>query len=225
MEIIPAIMPKSYSDIDEHVSKVFKHVEYVQLDIMDGNFVEEKTWPFFDKNKQSARELMEGEIKLPYFDKVKYEFDLMVKSPEIDLKKYIKLGANRLIVHVNSIDDMDLFLKEVKDLDVEWGIAFLTTDKISDFKDLILKAHFVQLMGIENIGYQGQGFDPRVLDQIIKVRDIKPDCIISIDGAVNLETAYDLTSAGASRLVSGSTVFGVNAPEVAIEDLKKLSNG
>lgn len=225
MEIIPAIMPKSFADIGEHVEKVFNFVDSVQLDLMDGEFVEAKSWPFFDKDKQSVRELLDGEIRLPFSDKIKYEFDLMVRTPETDLKKYIKLGANRLIVHANSIDNRDLFLEEIERLGIEWGIAFLTTDNLTNSKDLIMQASFVQLMGIENIGYQGQPFDPRVLDQARHVWEIKPDAIISIDGGVNLDTARELASAGVNRLVSGSTIFGANAPEVAIEDLKRISNG
>lgn len=218
-------MPKSFADIGEHIERVSNFVSSVQLDLMDGEFVEAKTWPFFDKDKQSIRELMDGEIRLPFSDKVKYEFDLMVRTPETDLKKYVKLGANRLIIHANSIDNKELFLEEIERCGVEWGIAFLTTDNLADSKDLIMKADFVQLMGIENIGYQGQPFDPRVLDQAKRVREMKPDAIISVDGGVNLDTARELASAGATRLVSGSTVFSANAPEIAIEDLKRISNG
>ncbi len=224
MEIIPAIMPKSFADIGEHVERVSNFVSGVQLDLMDGEFVEAKSWPFFDKDKQSIRELMDGEIRLPFSDKVKYEFDLMVRTPETDLKKYVKLGASRLIIHANSIDNRELFLEEIERLGIEWGIAFLTTDNLVDSRDLIMRANFVQLMGIGNIGYQGQPFDPRVLDQARNIREMKPDAIISIDGGVNLDTARELALAGATRLVSGSTIFGANAPEVAIEDLRRISN-
>lgn len=225
MEIIPAVMPKSFADIGEHVERVSNFVSHIQLDLMDGEFVEAKTWPFFDKDKQSVRELMDGEIRLPFADKVKYEFDLMVRTPELNLKKYIKLGASRLIFHANSIDNKELLLEEIQNLGVEWGIAFLTTDNLEDWREVIMKANFVQLMGIENIGYQGQPFDPRVLDQAKHVREMKPDAIISVDGGVNLDTAREFGLAGINRLVSGSTVFSANAPEVAIEDLRRISNG
>ncbi len=223
MQVIPAIMPTGFADIGEHAEKVYQFVDTIQIDIMDGEFVEAKTWPFFDKDKQSIRELMDGEIRLPFSDKIKYEFDLMVRAPEMDLKKYLKLGASRLIVHANSIDNKELFLEDLSaQAGIEWGIAFLTTDNLTDWRDLIMRASFIQLMGIENIGYQGQPFDPRVLDQARHVREMKPDAIISVDGGVNLDTARELALAGATRLVSGSTIFGANAPEVAIEDLKRI---
>lgn len=224
MEIIPAIMPKSFNDITEHAEKVSEFVQFIQIDLMDGEFVEAKSWPFFDKDKQSIRELLEGEIRLPFLEKIKYEFDLMVRRPEMDLKKYKKLGANRLIIHANSIENKEIFLEEIENLDIEWGIAFLTTDDLKSWREIIQKADFVQLMGIENIGYQGQAFDPRVLDQVKHVREIKDDVIISIDGGVNLDTARELANVGVNRIVSGSAIFGANAPEVAINDLKRVYN-
>ncbi len=224
MQIIPAIMPKSFHDIGEHTEKVALHVEWVQLDLMDGQFVEAKSWPFFPKDQQSVKELIDGEIRLPFSDKVKYEFDLMVRGPEADLRKFVKLGASRLIIHANSIEDREVFENEIEKIGAEWGIAFLTTDNLENWREIIRKAAFVQLMGIENIGYQGQPFDPRVLDQVRHVREIKPGAIISIDGGVNLETARELALAGANRLVSGSGIFGANAPEIAIEDFKRVSN-
>lgn len=225
MEIIPAIMPKSFDDIREHAEKVFEYVDFVQLDLMDGQFVEAKSWPFFSKDQQSVKELMGSEIRLPFSEKVKYEFDLMVRGPEADLRKFVKLGASRLIIHANSIDDREIFEKEIEKIGVEWGIAFLATDNLADWKDVIQKADFVQLMGIENIGYQGQAFDPRVLDQVNHIKEIKPDAIISVDGGVNLETAHELAQIGVTRVVSGSVVFGANNPSVSIEDFKRISNG
>lgn len=222
MEIIPAIMPKGFDDLAQHVEKVAAFVDFVQIDIMDGEFVEAKSWPFFPKDKLSAEELMDGKISLPDSAKIKYEFDLMVRAPEKDLKKFVSLGASRVIIHANSIENIELFEKEIEKIGVEWGIAFLPTDNLESWREIIKKADFVQLMGIENIGYQGQSFDPRVLDAVKNVREIKSDAIISIDGGVNLETARELALAGANRLVSGSTIFGANAPEVAIEDLKRI---
>jgi ribulose-phosphate 3-epimerase len=224
MEIIPAIMPKSFDDIREHVERVFEYVDYVQLDLMDGEFVGAKTWPFFDKDKQSARELMDGKIKLPYADRLKYEFDLMVRNPETDLRKYVSLGASRLIIHANSVGDRELLISEISKLKVEWGIAFLATDNVREWSDAIEKSDFVQLMGIENIGYQGQPFDPRTLDQVLHIKQLKPNAIISVDGGITLETAHDLVQIGVTRVVSGSIVFGANNPGVSIEDFKHISN-
>ena len=46
VEIIPAIMPKDYEDLDEKMSLFVGVVPFVQLDIMDGKFVPARTWPY-----------------------------------------------------------------------------------------------------------------------------------------------------------------------------------
>lgn len=218
-------MSKGFEDISEHAEKISDFVSYVQLDLMDGEFVEAKSWPFFPKDKLSVEELLNGKIKLPFSDKLKYEFDLMVRTPENDLQKFVKLGASRLIIHANSIGNREVFEKEIEKIDAEWGIAFLATDNLSNWKEVIEKADFVQLMGIENIGYQGQDFDPRVLDQVSRIKQIKPNAIISVDGGINLDTAHELAAIGVTRVVSGSVVFGANNPGVLIEDFKQIKNG
>ena len=46
IEIIPAIMPEDFTDLSNKVTRVAGEVKWVQLDIMDGDFVPEKTWPY-----------------------------------------------------------------------------------------------------------------------------------------------------------------------------------
>jgi len=43
-EIIPAVIPKSFHELEEKVKLVDACVETVQIDVMDGIFVNNKTW-------------------------------------------------------------------------------------------------------------------------------------------------------------------------------------
>ena len=45
-EIIPAILPKNYEDLKNEIALVRGVVPLVQVDICDGIFVKNKTWPF-----------------------------------------------------------------------------------------------------------------------------------------------------------------------------------
>src|SRR5262249_50216455 len=76
---------------------------------------------------------------------------------------------------------------------------------------------FVQLMGIDNVGFQHQAFDEKVIGRVKQVRLKYPGLPISIDGGVSLGTAPALISAGADRLVVGSAIFN---EENAVEALK-----
>ena len=78
-------------------------------------------------------------------------------------------------------------------------------------------------MGIAKIGYQGQPFDGQVIQKIQDLRKQYPEVTISVDGGVNFETAPKLIEAGATRLVSGSTILQSNNPEKTIEQLKQIA--
>ena len=46
IEIIPAIMPRSFQELREAAESVNGLVGTAQIDIMDGIFVPEKSWPY-----------------------------------------------------------------------------------------------------------------------------------------------------------------------------------
>jgi ribulose-phosphate 3-epimerase len=78
---------------------------------------------------------------------------------------------------------------------------------------------FVQFMGIDNVGFQGQEFDDRVLEKISDLRDMYPNIQISVDGGVSFDNAADLISAGATRLISGSAIFETGDIAEAIHNM------
>ena len=84
--IIPAIMPKNVKDIERHVALAKDSTQTFQLDIMDGIFVPEKTWPYvhkeFDTELDDWVALQNEDAGLPYWEDVDYELDLMTRHPE-----------------------------------------------------------------------------------------------------------------------------------------------
>ena len=46
MEIIPAILPKDFAEIEEKIEMVIGIAPLVQIDICDGKFVTSTTWPY-----------------------------------------------------------------------------------------------------------------------------------------------------------------------------------
>ncbi|MEZ4210912.1 MAG: hypothetical protein R3B39_01275 [Candidatus Paceibacterota bacterium] len=222
-EIIPAIMPKNLEDLEAKAGAVFHFVKTIQLDLMDGEYVEGKTWPFFLKNVEDMDGIMNGKV-LPFADSVSYELDLMAMSPERDLKKYFAMRPSRIIFHARSIENHEEFLNILNNFEneVEYGVAISATENL-DYADLLIKNfNFVQIMGIEEIGKQGEAFDERVFTQIENLRTKYPSVIISIDGGVNLENAKRLKDAGVDRLVSGSTIFNAEDKDEVINVLRNI---
>jgi ribulose-phosphate 3-epimerase len=116
----------------------------------------------------------------------------------------------------NFLEGMDVYVRDA----VEIGVAINTATPAEKIFPLVNYVDFVQCMGIEKIGFQGQKFDERVLEQIKKLKEKFPDLIISADGGVNLATAPKLARVGANRLAAGSAIFNSTDIRETIRDLE-----
>lgn len=235
IEIIPAIIPKSFGDLKDKLSLVAGLVPLVQVDVLDGRLTPEKSWPFAKEVDTEFESIAEEQIDFPYLEDLNFEVDLMVKEPELYTEKWVHAGASRIILHYESFGSTEYALAVLNELSskvpspdsflaVEIGLAINIDTPLEKIKDLVPCINFVQCMGIAHIGYQGEPFDSRVLEKIKQLREKYHDMIISVDGGVNFDSAPQLIEAGANRLVAGSAIYGSGDIGGAIEDLQNLSH-
>ncbi len=229
IDIVPAVMPESFEDLREKLARVAGIVPFVQIDVMDGIFVDSNSWPYIPGGPQQLAEYSKEKEGLPFWSELSFEIDLMVSDPETVIDDWVRAGASRVIVHIESISDMDEFIKNAQNIllhdtsgiaGIEFGLALNTTTPNEAVEPYLEEVNLIQCMGIEKIGYQGEPFDERVLDKVRKLKKRKPDLIVSVDGGVSVETVPLLVNAGADILVSGSTIFQSDDIVKAIEDLK-----
>lgn len=232
--IIPAIMPQSYSTMEKEVERVYESVDMIQLDIMDGIFVPEKTWPFKEfKSKRPQmefitdipwQELQTDDLGLPHWDEIDYELDLMVQDADVYLDHWIALGPKRIIFHLESLDDIERLLNEVQGIRslIEIGLSINNDTSVDMLLPHLEMIDCVQFMGIAHIGYQGQAFDERVLDKITSLKMHAPSMPIQVDGSVNMNTIQRLRQAGVERFVVGSAIFESDDPQASVAELQDL---
>ncbi len=238
IEIIPAILPKNYEDLKNKIALMRGIVPIVQIDFCDGIFVNNKTWPFITKATQSVAFLendldfhflaiLNEEEGMPFWEDIDFELDLMVSDAIQNFDIYTKLSPKRIVFHIKAIGDLEEFKNFIEGIDIyirdsiQIGISINIEIEVEKIFNLINHLDFVQCMGIEKIGFQGQDFDERVLEQIKKLRKEFPDLIISVDGGVNFESAKKLIKAGANRLIAGSVIL--ESLDIA-ETINKLEN-
>jgi len=221
-EIIPAIMPESYEEIESSVRLVRHSVHTVQLDLMDGVFVPEETWPFLSGSNDLPL-FQKGDLGFPLWNDMNYELDLMVARPEERLEDWLGMGASRIVFHYASVHDWNKIhqIDHIARNFIEIGVAITIHDTLEDIYPLIDEkvVDYVQCMGINEIGYQGEPFEPKILDVIKTLRKKYPELPLSIDGGVSTETIESLYQAGITRFVSGSSVYGSGMPSENIDDL------
>jgi ribulose-phosphate 3-epimerase len=233
IQIIPTVMPDSYNDFVEKIQKVYRFVDDIQIDVMDGKFVPSTSWPYNSKNDNNWQKLIKQEEGIPHWQKCNFEIDLMVLNQVEEARNWISAGVSRIIGHYEAffvnknheegVAELNKFLDLKDELGVEVYMAIAPNTDNEVLNSILDKIDGVQFMGIEKVGFQGQPFAEKVLEKIQQLKSDAPDLPVAIDGGVNFETAPLLISAGANKLSSGSLIFNADNPNEIIQSLKNIS--
>ena len=230
IEIIPAILPKNYEDMKDKIALVRGHAELVQIDFCDGIFVPSRTWPFSTGGGDDYyfQRIINEQEGMPFWEDLDFELDLMVADAISNFDIYTKLSPKRIVFHLESVGNIEEFKDFLEGVDVyvrdsiEMGIAIGLTTQIEQIYPLANSVDFVQVMGIEKIGIQGEEFSAKAIEYVKNLRERFGDLEIAVDGGVNLENARQLIDVGATRLVIGSAIFNTTDIIDSIEEFKKL---
>ena len=208
------MIPSSAQEIKQYAQKLSFSKEF-HLDLVDGIFVPKKSWPY-----EPLGEAIEVKTVLDSFT---LEVDLMVADPVRAAQQWIKAGADMLVFHVETIS-LTEFEEFTQRCSVSVGISMHGDTTMEVFAEYLPFADYVQLMGIHQIGAQGQAFDEAVLEKIAIIKRLRPNVSITVDGSVNKDTIQKIAKAGADRFIAGSAVVLQTDPEAAHAELKALIN-
>ena len=230
-EIVPAILEKDFSEIKNKLMALREHVKCVHIDLCDGVAVPSQTWPFVSGGVEDFdfRKIMNEEEGMPFWQDFDFEFDLMTADAVENFDLYMKLGGKRMIFHPNiggAIEDFEHFIEGldmyVRD-NVEIGVAFRPSDDLKIVSRISHKVDFLHCMGSDKIGYQGEPFSQKALENIKFLKKNLPGIIISVDIGINLQNAKTILDAGADRLSIGSGIWKNPDPIGALETFKSLT--
>jgi len=233
VEIIPAILPEDFSDLEEKLSLVAGHVPMVHVDISNATLAKKSNWPYSGDQTDFLKIVNEVE-GFPFWEDVSFEAHLMVNHPKEIIEDWILAGAERLVIHIESFEDehdlsrtlnilKNRFDKNSTHLGIEIGLAVNFETPLEKVYPHVLEADFIHLMSIDEIGEQGEKFDKKIFDRIRDLKEKFPETILAVDGGVNLENAPELIEAGANRLIIGSAIFASVDPEEALQDFQEIA--
>lgn len=248
MHILPGILESSFNAIEERVEEVSHSVEKVQVDICDGLFVQSKTWPYSGmitgriEENFHIQQLLAEDIGLPLWDKIEYQFDLMIKDPWRTMEVWAQIGASSVVIHPTSCESIPQVIQTIEQaqsflLDVylaytydEWMAAHSTPEKAKEtaslFTDYGVKG--IQCMTIAKIGVQGQKFDELWVSELaarqdfFKAAHLKIQADGGIHEGVGEHHADDIFEIGADSVVIGSGIFGEGNPTENVHFYKQL---
>lgn len=210
IKIVPAILTSDVQVAKEKIVLVDGLVERVSIDIVDGVFAKVKTI--------DPVELADIQTTL------KIDFQLMVFDPVSWVDKCLVARADRIIGHVEFMNDIRGFIVAVKEKGVGVGLGLDIDTEFEKVPLEVLSRLDVVLLMAHKSGASGLAFEDRAykkITQAIQARVMNSfSYLIHVDGGVNKEIAKKLQEMGVDEVSMASNIF-VGNPSY---NLKEISN-
>lgn len=207
MIIVPSIYPELFEEIVDKVYIIGTISKLVQINICDGSYGLRVSWS------------PQGKEILPTSHR--YEFDLTLTDWKDYLLRVIKLGAKRVVIHVDEFKDREYeeLFSIINHYRMTLGITISNDISVDVLTNAMRKIEessfftdpekvFIQIAGIRNLTENEHPFDERMLARVRIVKKLFPRITIQVSGRITPENVRLIKDAGADRLVVGSYIFG-----------------
>lgn len=206
-KLVPAILTRDVKELEDKLLILRGQTQWVHVDIMDGKFVPNVSFPISVLKKFS--------------DEFLFEVHLLVENPENYLQACKDAKVPRIVFHWESTKNPGFVLKEVKRRSLErvLGINPPTSPKVvsSFYGDL----DGVLLLAVDP-GFQGRKFIPSILEKIRELKTLHPLLPVGVDGGVNRETIQRVFEAKADYAILGSVLWKSSDPVQTLRELEAM---
>ena len=207
MEVSASILSNEYKP-KELVSKFNQtDVDYIHLDIMDGKFVENKTWSISEIKK-----ILTNNTK-------KLDVHLMVKNPYKFIMEYALLDVEYITFHYEATKNnkkINELIEKTKELGIKVGLSINPNTNVNEIEEFLPKLDLILVMSVYP-GESGQTFIKSVqykIDILDKLRKEKNyNFKIEVDGGINNENVLNLKEKNVDIVVSASFIQDGNIKE------------
>lgn len=171
---------KSKYDLKTTIESIEKtDAEYIHVDVMDGEFVENITYEYSELEsvlKNTTKPL---------------DVHLMVKNPIKYIMDYKNLKPEYITIHSEIDNNLNDLIDLIKSFGIKVGISIKPKTSIESIENILDKVDNILIMSVEP-GKGGQKFMNSItykIDILKKLREEKKyNYVISIDGGINNET-------------------------------------
>ena len=212
--ISPSMLSADFCHLAQDIQMVNESAaDWFHLDIMDGVFVPNISYgmPLVKAIRSQAEKPL--------------DVHLMIVQPERYVERFKEMGADILTVHWEACTHLHRTIYQIKNADMLAGVALNPHTPVAGLEDVINDVDMVLIMSV-NPGFGGQRFIERSLHRVAELKAMikrnKSECLIEVDGGVDLSNAQALVDAGADVLVAGSAIFSKENPKEIISQLKNV---
>ena len=208
--VVPAILTDESKVLETMVRQAEVFTDYVQFDIMDGQFV---------PSQSITREHL-ASLSM----KLGWEVHLMVLHPEEHLKGFQRAGAQKVVFHYEATPSPREVISLARDLGLGVGLAVNPDTSVSSFLPLVDEVDSILFLTVHP-GFYGSRFIPEVMDKIAELRGTRPDIEIGVDGGIKESNITKVAQTGVDVIYVGSAIFRQPQPGESFRHLQALAQG
>ena len=98
-QIIPTVVPADFANLESTAGLVTAYADWLHVDIADGQFAPNTTWPLKDSTQLSELERIRTELP-----KISLEVHLMIADPTEFGARCARAGFKRIAAHLESFE-------------------------------------------------------------------------------------------------------------------------
>ena len=222
MQIAPSILTADFCELGKLMEElVSEGIDWIHLDVMDGNWVINKTITFGPSLVRSIRQKLGSEIFI--------DCHLMITNAEETWEQYVDAGVNLVIFHIEAVNDANVLIDNLHSRGCQAGIVLNPDTPASEVLPYLSKLDLVLVMSVVP-GKGGQSFMPEMESKIREFRLAINNQIDSgglptklmIDGGIKHYNAALVKSWGIDVAVIGSGIINDNG--TIEENLKEITS-
>ena len=221
MEITPSILTADFCKLGTKLDEAVEAgINWIHMDVMDGNWVVNRTITFGPAIIKSVRERLGPDVFI--------DCHLMITNAEETWNQYVDAGVDMVIAHLEAVEDFPSLISQLHEAGVQAGCVINPSTPADKVIEMLHDLDLVLVMSVVP-GKGGQSFIPEVEGKVKNLRSAIDLQISSggrktklmIDGGIKDHNALMVSNWGIDIAVVGSGL--INETGTIIENLASIN--